>query len=372
MPDRIDLKKFLQTEGRSCTPFKNCLDGLNVKMEEIKEIVSDSNNSAAPKLEDKLNEKINKKIKEIWEDFNKENQEIVFKVKSDYVSVNIKHTNSYDHKSLFLESDGYKQFFSILFTINFTNKKNMLLLIDEPEIHLHPSGVIDLKKILYNFSDSNYLVISTHSVYLIDIANLEKYYFIEKKEKVSSIKNVQENSYSFPDLVIQAFGTDIFSNFMFKKFCFFVEGLTDLKILEKILGDKIKDFLIIIFHGDNVIPYIMSYKKMYPEQYFQKNCFVLIDSDKSGLSNKDKLLADNIICESNIITTDDIFPHNLGTIEDCYKTEKISLFESEMLKCKNKNQIKDIKAKFCENQENYDEQKIKMAKKKILEKIKYF
>ena len=47
-------------------------------------------------------------------------------------------------------SDGFKQFISFILSLSIETKKydnnNRLILIDEPERHLHPSGIRDLGK----------------------------------------------------------------------------------------------------------------------------------------------------------------------------------------------------------------------------------
>lgn len=372
LPDKIDLKKLVSTNGDSCKPFRNCLYGLNIKIEEINEIILGKNNSNGSNIEDMLNDKINEKINSIWKDFKKEKLAIDFKINGTNIIVNLKHKSSYDHKPLYFESDGYKQFFSILFTIDFNCKKDLLLLIDEPETHLHPSSIIDLKEILYKFAESNYLIACTHSVYLVDISRLDKYYLVTKPQKASQIKNVENDLEKFPSLITQAFGTDIFSSYMFKKYCFFVEGLTDLKILNKILGKNIKDFQIIIFHGGSIVPYVESYKEMYPKEYFSKNCYVLLDSDDSGKRNKENLKKESIINEENIVLTDDILEHECGEIEDIYKDKILKSYILEKDKCENDHQKKELKTKYCDNiDENCDSKKIEQARKKLFKIINF-
>ena len=49
------------------------------------------------------------------------------------------------------------------------NLNNALLLIDEPSTGLHPSSERNLLKELVKISNENYLVYSTHSIFMIDL-----------------------------------------------------------------------------------------------------------------------------------------------------------------------------------------------------------
>jgi predicted ATP-dependent endonuclease of OLD family len=90
-------------------------------------------------------------------------------------------------------SQGAKTFLSFLFTIGAEAKhgiiKNSILILDEPESHLHPSGVRYLLKELKRIADKdNQVIYATHSIFMIDRSNYDGHYIISKKNEISKIE----------------------------------------------------------------------------------------------------------------------------------------------------------------------------------------
>ena len=93
----------------------------------------------------------------------------------------------YKPKTTSQRSDGFKQFVSFLLTISIENNNDELyktvLLIDEPEVHLHPPAQISLLNELIKITSNdrnNLLFFATHSNYLIDKTNLDRYFKVFK------------------------------------------------------------------------------------------------------------------------------------------------------------------------------------------------
>ena len=85
-------------------------------------------------------------------------------------------------------SDGFQRFISFLLTLSADNLnedlKNALVLLDEPEVHLHPSGVEYLRDELLKISKNNYVLAASHSIFLVDKRCLQRHIAISKaKEK---------------------------------------------------------------------------------------------------------------------------------------------------------------------------------------------
>ncbi|MEG1009549.1 MAG: AAA family ATPase [Clostridia bacterium] len=101
----------------------------------------------------------------------------------------------FNHKKIITFSDGYKQFLSILFSVGLLNLNEKIILIDEPEIHLHPSSIVSLRDKLLDIGTINknsHIFISTHSVNMIDKSNLDLYYILDTKSTKSceGLKNL--------------------------------------------------------------------------------------------------------------------------------------------------------------------------------------
>ena len=80
--------------------------------------------------------------------------------------------NRYDFAQ---RSDGFKRFVSFLLLVSTLVKtkqlENVLLLIDEPEISLHPTGARYLRDELIRISKTNWVVYSTHSIFMRPLKN---------------------------------------------------------------------------------------------------------------------------------------------------------------------------------------------------------
>jgi AAA15 family ATPase/GTPase len=71
---------------------------------------------------------------------------------------------------------GFEMIFSLIYSYQFSKKenKNLIVLIDEPELHLHPKLQADFIELLLEFSQSSQVIISTHSPLFIKQAMRNK------------------------------------------------------------------------------------------------------------------------------------------------------------------------------------------------------
>jgi predicted ATPase len=65
-------------------------------------------------------------------------------------------------------SDGIKRLFYIITTIAMENKNNQIILIDEPELGLHPIQLIHLMDFIKEQSETKQIVIATHSLSILN------------------------------------------------------------------------------------------------------------------------------------------------------------------------------------------------------------
>lgn len=78
----------------------------------------------------------------------------------------------------------YLSFYVNFISKSFGGKSNeFIFLIDEPGIHLHPSGQKDLVKVLEDISLNNQLIYTTHSPFLINRDHPERVYLITKDKE---------------------------------------------------------------------------------------------------------------------------------------------------------------------------------------------
>lgn len=239
-------------------------------------------------------------------------------------------------------SDGFKQFISLLLTISADNEaghlKNKLILIDEPEIHLHPSGIRDMLQELLLLGKNNYVFVSTHSNFMLDRDTKERHYLIQIHNGITVAKQIATEEDLNDDEILQAaFGINVIRDFL-SQHKLLVEGLSDKVLLKKAL-DSLKpknDILITNGRGDKIKANatLMDYNEVNP--------LVLLDDDEAGRCFKKEVLAiGGGFNNKNVLTIRDIYGDiiNKGTIEDCLPIEYVKGKMNEVLHDHN---IKDI------------------------------
>lgn len=215
--DSIDLLKFGENPHDISVPLLNCFKLIGILEDKIKEQVNRLNTpNVIHNLQTKLGEAVTKHIKNVWPEhpvsirFQIDNQKITFLVEDDNVSHNV--------KTIEQRSDGFKQFISFLLTLSIENAnkelEDTILLIDEPEVHLHPPAQINLLKELVKITsanNNNIVFFATHSNYMIDKLNLNRSYIVEKiNNEYTEIKKLVEKSTTYSEVNFEVF--DICTN----------------------------------------------------------------------------------------------------------------------------------------------------------------
>lgn len=236
-------------------------------------------------------------------------------------------------------SDGFKQFVSLLLSISADNEvgtlKNKLILIDEPEIHLHPSGIRDMLKELLLLGKNNYVFVSTHSNFMLDSNSKERHYIVTKKKGITEVKPIKSEDDLNDDEILQAaFGINIMQDFL-SPHKLLVEGLSDKKIIQKALKklNPTNDILITNGRGDSIKPEasIMNYHNI-------TQIMVVVDDDVAGKGYKDEIVAiGGNFSETNVFTIRELNGNicDKGTIEDCLPLDYVEGKFNEILHDRN-------------------------------------
>lgn len=200
------------------------------------------------------------------------------------------------------KGDGIKSLaaIGIVQSMSFENAqgRSLMLLIEEPEAHLHPDAVHSLRNVLIEISNrpNVQVIISTHSPILIDRENLSNNIIVlqdHKASKASSISQIRET-----------LGVRTIDNLSFKK-AILVEGESDKRYFEKIcselsvsLGNKMQQGEIAFVNVDSASK--VDYQvRLYNSMMIPT--LVILDSDSSGISMKDKLLQSKVKLPSEIL-----------------------------------------------------------------------
>lgn len=210
--DEISLPNFANNPEEVSIPLLNCFQLAGIESENIKQTV---NNLTSPvqinNLQEKLSELVTEHINKVWPEHP---IKIKFQISNNEISLLVEDEGvKYEVKTSGQRSDGFKQFISFLLTLSVKNHneelKNTILLIDEPEVHLHPPAQINLLKELIEITrnDKNNIVFfATHSNYLIDKNNLERCYQVTKENNhTTRLKRIKKSSSTYAEVNFEVF-----------------------------------------------------------------------------------------------------------------------------------------------------------------------
>ena len=226
---------------------------------------------------------------------------------------------------------GIAQFFVVL--ANIAIKKPSFILIDEPEINLHPSLQIELLNILERYA-SNGVLYATHNVGLARHAD-RIYSVFRGKNNISNIREFEKKS-QLSELLGEL-SYSAYRELGFKK-VLLVEGRTEIKVIQQFLRkyDKDNEFFIMSLGGSQ---YICEHSQDELREFMRTSdkIFALIDSEKTSLeqelhSSREKFAknCNEIGIDCHILerrATENYFPDRVLKSIKGDKCEQLKLYE---------------------------------------------
>lgn len=317
--DEVNLNEFKENID-SNIPLRNIFyiagfddaEKIKTKIEQIR------NPSLRRNLADTLGSEATKYVKNIW----KHNIVIDIEIIDGTCTVSIRddgEVNKYNFHKMAVRSSGFKHFMSLILSLSVETKiskgKHNLILIDEPETHLHPSGIRDLRKELLAIGKNNYLFVSTHSPFLVDRKDKERNIIIKKNTSAETEKiEIDKNTDIIDDEVLrEAFGIEVYKDLL-SPHSILVEGASDKKILQKSFTIKgWEKYGVTNGHGSNVDTLASKLNDT------DISILVILDDDKDGKGYKEKIIKiGGSYSENNVVTIRDLVGGIVdgGTIED--------------------------------------------------------
>lgn len=316
----VDLHAFSKKID-SNKPLRNMfyLSGYKKGKDIIKAINEVNNSKKRSVLSSKLNNSINTYINRVWSNKISVVIEITETGKMSFLIKDQGAENEYNRFEFTERSKGAQHFLSLILSLSLEaethQRKNELILIDEPETHLHPSGIRDLGKELLKVGEENYVFLATHSPFIIDKSHKDRHYIVKKNSKaITEIVRIKDSDNIIDDEVLNmAFGINVFKDLM-NPHRVLVEGASDKVILQKgfaRLGRK--DIGITNGHGSNIdtLASKMNYDNI--------SILVVVDDDDDGQKYKGNILRiGGVFSDKNVFTIRDLEGGvvSKGTIED--------------------------------------------------------
>jgi hypothetical protein len=238
LPGQVDINTFANNPN-SCTPLKHMFALAGHKNIKDDITVAQSRPNGMRNLLKRVAEVSTRHMHKVWKDYKGIKLQLL--PNGDKIDANIEDTyNLYD---LSRRSDGFKRFITFLLLISATVKtkqlQNTLYLQDEPDLSLHPSGARYLRDELIKISESNYVVYSTHSIFMVDRTRIDRHLIVEKKKEVTTVKEANASNITDEEVIYNALGYSIFENLKAKNIVF--EGWRDKRLFQTAMTRIPKD-----------------------------------------------------------------------------------------------------------------------------------
>lgn len=284
LPARINQAKFVQNPD-SCHPLKNMfrLAGITDIQEAFASAQKKSTHGVRNLL-DLVAKTATKHIHSIWSEY-KDVSIGLAPYGPTEIDAGIKDAHNLFEMSR--RSDGFKRFVSFLLMVSAQVRTeqltNTLLLIDEPDNSLHPSGARYLREELISISKNNYVVYSSHSIFMIDRDNIGRHLITTKKNEVTKLTEANESNFVDEEVLYNSLGHSVFEHIKKRNIVF--EGWRDKELFEvaisklppkyKDLKEEFKEIGSCYAHGVRDIRYITPMIEL-----ANRECFIISDDDE--------------------------------------------------------------------------------------------
>jgi predicted ATPase len=156
--------------------------------------------------------------------------------------------------------------------------RNVILAIEEPESHLHPTAIHQLKTVLMEIANKNQVIMTTHCPLFVNRASIRSNILVHKN-KAAPAKSISQ--------IRKLLGVRASDNLQHAELVLLVEGEDDRRAIEALLKDNSAELASAIAEGTLGFDTLMggsnlSYKlSQVREALCSAHCF--LDHDKSGI-----------------------------------------------------------------------------------------
>lgn len=182
---------------------------------------------------------------------------ITISIEKETIIFHWEHNYNYQHHEL---SSGEQSFIRLIFLIYSHDLHNGLLIIDEPELHLHPQAQKEFLKLIEEMIDKQHIqiILSTHSPSLINSKNIHNVFRCTKINGETKIYANPQHGKQSDSTLLQLLKFDAIAKVFFVDKIILVEGDTDLYFFSYYLEylatlpeweNRIKNYEIIAISG---------------------------------------------------------------------------------------------------------------------------
>lgn len=290
LPPEIECSEFAD-DPTICMPLKYMfnLAGINQIKEEI--ATAKERPNGMRNLLSRVSELSTRHIRKIWKDY----RGISIELSENGSTIEAVIKDDFNRYNFARRSDGFKRFITFLLMISARERteqlQDVLYLHDEPDASLHPSGARHLRDELIKISKRNYVVYSTHSIFMIDRDKVERHLIVKKEKERTKVSEANESNIVDEEVIYNALGYSIFENLKKRNIIF--EGWRDKRLFAisrecETMGKKsdlsiLKDVGICHAKGVKDISRITSLLEL-----AGRECWIITDSDDVAKEGKRK------------------------------------------------------------------------------------
>lgn len=289
LPQKINLDSFVQDTSIS-EPLRNIF--YLAGYQNIEKAITDakSKTNGLKNLFKRVTENVTSHLNKVWPEY--KNLSIQLSLNGDYIEAGIQ--DDFNFYSFERRSDGFKRFITFLLMISANvksdNLKNTLIIIDEPDIGLHPSGIQYLREELKKISKNNIVFISTHSIFMVDRERIDTHLIVKKEKEETKVISNYSSDMLDEEVIYGAMGYSFYE--LLKKKNLVFEGWSDKKTFQLWVAsthvtakDKAKWKNIGLIHAFGVkdVQRVATHL-----ENFDREFLILTDADKPSIEAKTK------------------------------------------------------------------------------------
>ncbi|NTY01573.1 ATP-dependent endonuclease [Deinococcus sp. JMULE3] len=208
--------------------------------------------------------------------------------------------DKYNQYGMSSRSDGFKRFITFILSVSVRNAsndlKNVIFIQDEPDTSLHPSAARHLLSELIKISDTNKVIFSTHSIFMIDKNKIENHYIVRKNDETTEVIVANSSNVADEEVLYNSLGYSLFD--ILKETNLIFEGWKDKKFFGIAISappyklrrvKKLQNYGMTHAFGVKDVPRVASFLEMVGRNYY-----VISDSDQPAKEKQSKFEGDGV------------------------------------------------------------------------------